>query len=211
MGIFDRRRSRERFIRAYRFHPSIEAKLAQQHPHLDGRQRAEVMEGLRDWFLVCLRRRRREFVSMPSRLVDDAWHAFIIHTREYADFCKRAFGRILHHAPEQVVADDRRMNSGMRRTWMYSCALSGQDPARAAVIPRLFAIDAALMVSGAYIVGPAGPPFVDDRDQSTGAAGGCGAACGSYGDGGHHGGDGGGGDGGGGCGGGGCGGGCGGG
>ena len=36
---------------------------------------------------------------VPSVPVDSAWHAFILHTRAYADFCDRAFGEYLHHDP----------------------------------------------------------------------------------------------------------------
>lgn len=35
----------------------------------------------------------------PSPLVDDGWHAFILHTRDYAEFCERVAGRFLHHVP----------------------------------------------------------------------------------------------------------------
>ncbi|MBQ1027481.1 hypothetical protein [Micromonospora sp. C95] len=36
----------------------------------------------------------------PSDLVDIGWHTFILHTREYADFCQRVAGRFIHHQPE---------------------------------------------------------------------------------------------------------------
>jgi hypothetical protein len=35
----------------------------------------------------------------PSELVDVGWHTFILHTREYAEFCVRVAGRFLHHVP----------------------------------------------------------------------------------------------------------------
>lgn len=38
-------------------------------------------------------------VMAPSRDVDPAWHAFILHSREYAEWCEEQFGRFLHHAP----------------------------------------------------------------------------------------------------------------
>ena len=31
--------------------------------------------------------------------MDDFWHAFILHTREYMDFCQRHFGHYFHHEP----------------------------------------------------------------------------------------------------------------
>jgi hypothetical protein len=35
----------------------------------------------------------------PSALVDIGWHAFLLHTREYATFCHEVAGRFLHHVP----------------------------------------------------------------------------------------------------------------
>lgn len=36
----------------------------------------------------------------PSPLVDKFWHAFILHTRDYEDFCKRHLGHFFHHEPK---------------------------------------------------------------------------------------------------------------
>ncbi|MFF4901593.1 glycine-rich domain-containing protein [Streptomyces sp. NPDC001068] len=35
----------------------------------------------------------------PSKLVDYGWHAFILHTVDYAEFCQRVIGRFVHHVP----------------------------------------------------------------------------------------------------------------
>ncbi len=35
----------------------------------------------------------------PSKLVDFGWHAFILHTVDYARFCERVVGHFVHHAP----------------------------------------------------------------------------------------------------------------
>ncbi len=43
----------------------------------------------------------------PSRTVDAGWHAFILHTREYAEFCDRVAGRFIHHAPDEETGGDR--------------------------------------------------------------------------------------------------------
>jgi hypothetical protein len=42
--------------------------------------------------------------GMFSALVDEAWHIFVLHTREYADFGQRYFGRYLHHVPTDTGA-----------------------------------------------------------------------------------------------------------
>ncbi|MBG0854174.1 hypothetical protein I2W78_20605 [Streptomyces spinoverrucosus] len=35
----------------------------------------------------------------PSELVDFGWHTFILHTVDYAAFCRRVAGRFVHHVP----------------------------------------------------------------------------------------------------------------
>ncbi|MFF7458079.1 glycine-rich domain-containing protein [Kitasatospora sp. NPDC008115] len=35
----------------------------------------------------------------PSGLVDIGWHTFILHTLDYAEFCRSLSGRFLHHMP----------------------------------------------------------------------------------------------------------------
>lgn len=41
----------------------------------------------------------------PSRRVDAGWHAFILHTREYAEFCDRVAGEFIHHVPAAAGED----------------------------------------------------------------------------------------------------------
>jgi hypothetical protein len=38
-------------------------------------------------------------LGMLSPQVDEVWHAFILFTREYAEFCQDTFGMFLHHVP----------------------------------------------------------------------------------------------------------------
>lgn len=39
-------------------------------------------------------------LGMVSPTVDQAWHEFILFTREYAAFCQKAFGEFIHHVPK---------------------------------------------------------------------------------------------------------------
>lgn len=41
----------------------------------------------------------------PSKMLDEAWHAFILHTREYAEYCSSRFGRFVHHVPYAIDLD----------------------------------------------------------------------------------------------------------
>lgn len=40
--------------------------------------------------------------NMFSRRVDEAWHQFVLFTREYVDFCLTHFGEYIHHAPSNA-------------------------------------------------------------------------------------------------------------
>ena len=42
----------------------------------------------------------------PSPDVDKGWHAFILHTADYAEFCDRVAGRFIHHLPDEPGEED---------------------------------------------------------------------------------------------------------
>ena len=44
----------------------------------------------------------------PPELIDEAWHNFILFTREYGGFCKRYFGGFIHHAPNTSEKEARK-------------------------------------------------------------------------------------------------------
>lgn len=41
----------------------------------------------------------------PSMAVDLGWHAFILHTADYAAFCQTIAGRFIHHQPTDEEGD----------------------------------------------------------------------------------------------------------
>ncbi|THV33921.1 glycine-rich domain-containing protein [Glycomyces buryatensis] len=41
----------------------------------------------------------------PSMAADIGWHMFILHTRDYADFCEQVAGRFIHHVPHDEPAE----------------------------------------------------------------------------------------------------------
>jgi hypothetical protein len=42
----------------------------------------------------------------PSPEVDKGWHAFILHTADYTEFCDRVAGRFIHHLPDEPGEED---------------------------------------------------------------------------------------------------------
>lgn len=38
----------------------------------------------------------------PSEIIDDLWHNFILHTRDYWRFCDDFIGEFIHHVPSEA-------------------------------------------------------------------------------------------------------------
>jgi hypothetical protein len=51
----------------------------------------------------------------PVPIVDEMWHAFLMYTHEYHEFCERFFGRLVHHVPTRL-ADQRAWKQLFRRS-----------------------------------------------------------------------------------------------
>ncbi|GAA3955126.1 hypothetical protein GCM10023085_42050 [Actinomadura viridis] len=58
---------------------------------------ARVMEQTLAFLATCARHPNAGL--SPSKAVDLGWHAFVLCTAEYAEFCQRAAGRFIHHVP----------------------------------------------------------------------------------------------------------------
>jgi uncharacterized membrane protein YgcG len=93
---------RERFIRGYAFPAIVRERILRLHPEWSRQDLEHALRALRDFFLLCLAA-RGTIVQMTSKPADDAWHEFIVCTRDYDAFCRRAFGRYLHHKPDPVA------------------------------------------------------------------------------------------------------------
>ena len=120
---------RAEFIRTFRWPRGLLQRLEQHHPGFQRKDSALVSRGLRQFFLAYLMSGKR-YVSMPSQVADDLWHEFILYTREYDAFCRRAFGGFLHHTPAVVLSEHRKSNEGLRRVWWYCCKYENIDPVR---------------------------------------------------------------------------------
>lgn len=57
---------------------------------------------------------RRPQGLVPSRVVDEGWHALVLHTRLYQALCAR-LGGFIHHVPERPDPDNR-PHSSVERT-----------------------------------------------------------------------------------------------
>jgi len=166
---------RRRFIQDYTFPKGLDTRLLKRRPDLSPAQVALVFDGLRQYFEISLDAQKR-LASMPSQVVDDLWHEFIIYTRNYQTFCDRAFGRYLHHTPADAMSTPGAQSEGLRRTWWLACKLEGIDPKQPNRLPLLFAIDGQFNISdGFHYV----PDCSQARTQSGNASSHCGSDLGS--------------------------------
>ena len=161
---------RRQFVREAKFPQFLLAKLVAAYPQLRQCDADLVLRGLRQFFMAHLRSNRK-FVSMPSRIVDAAWHDFILHTKAYQNWCDAAFGGLLHHSPAEVLGRTALRNDGLRRTWYWACKDESIDPRRPARLPLLFALDRKFGVDGGFFYVP------DCKD--IGRQSGSGSYCGS--------------------------------
>lgn len=136
-------------IRSYMFPRGLLDRFGVKRPELSLKERQLVARALRQFFLAHLKSGRK-FVSMPSQVVDDLWHEFILYTRHYETFCNEAFGKFLHHTPAVVLGADRQNNAGLRRTWWYCCLEENINPKAATRLPLLFSLDEKLNISNGF-------------------------------------------------------------
>src|SRR3954469_761250 len=141
--------ARAEFIRQYRFPQGLFEKLQKKRPDLTLKDCQLVALGLRRFFLAYLKGNRRA-VSMPSQIVDDLWHEFILYTKSYDTFCNRAFGRFMHHTPAAAMGTVHDPDAGVRRCWWHACREESINPRQPTRLPLLFAMDAKLKIEDGF-------------------------------------------------------------
>jgi hypothetical protein len=162
---------REQFIRSHVFSRGLLDGLRKVHPTLTEKDEFLVARALRSFFLIHLRTAPTG-IGMPSRVVDDLWHEFILDTREYSAFCEQAFGAYFHHIPAAKMAPGISRDSGMRRTWRHACLEENINPEHPTRLPLLFAIDQKLAIADGNLYSLEKP-----TQASTSS---CGSSCGGF-------------------------------
>jgi len=137
------------FIADYQFPSSLSQKISTRYPHLTQNDINLVFDALRDYFHVC-NQAKNKMVSMPSQVVDVAWHEFILFTRNYDHFCDKALGKFLHHTPTEAMATPTLAQTGIKRAWRLACAKENINPQIPTQLPLLFAIDDKLNISDGF-------------------------------------------------------------
>lgn len=75
--------------------------------------------------------------------LDWMWHSFILHTRDYADFCQQHFGFFLHHEPAAFPDNPHALRRGgeaeLRRFLSFAYDELGEETVHRWFVQRRFA------------------------------------------------------------------------
>jgi hypothetical protein len=143
------RKKREHLINTFIFPSTINSKISDKYPHLSEQETKRVIYALREYFHLC-NIAGKKAVSMPSQVVDVAWHEFILFTRQYETFCSKALGRFLHHTPAEAMKSKYIATQGIKTAWKASCFRENMDAKAATRLPLLFALDDELQIPDGF-------------------------------------------------------------
>lgn len=59
----------------------------------------EIFEETKKWLYLASKSEDSVFIDEPLQIIDEMWHTFILHTRQYYDFCISNFKKLIHHQP----------------------------------------------------------------------------------------------------------------
>jgi hypothetical protein len=77
----------------------------QKNPEFSLDSAKQLFEDLLAWMWLSVQRKKEAKKTLlfgPLLTLDELWHLFILHTRDYIDFCMHYFGEYFHHEVEPV-------------------------------------------------------------------------------------------------------------
>ncbi|WP_439675880.1 glycine-rich domain-containing protein [Embleya sp. MST-111070] len=75
----------------------LTARIRADRPEIDADLADRIVTGTAEFLTVSAADPRARMV--PSALIDVGWHAWVLHTVDYAEYCDR-IGRFVHHVPD---------------------------------------------------------------------------------------------------------------
>lgn len=120
------------FVQNYEFPKACQELLTIKQPDFDPKTRIKAWNALRQYFYLHAMGKARN-LGMPSKVADEAWHAFLEFGAEYRAFCDRAFGAYLHHIPDeaavpQAMTSASKFKPNIIQTWASYHALRLNHP-----------------------------------------------------------------------------------
>lgn len=128
-------------------------KFMQEYKLLKENEVELVKNGLKQFFMIYAiavseGKTPRKGFMMPSKVVDELWHNFILDSRNYEEFCDLAFGKMLHHKPGENTTGNKKLDKlskypeELKNTYKHISDLKYHTKlAVIGSIPLLFALD----------------------------------------------------------------------
>jgi hypothetical protein len=142
-GTRTRATRRKEFVATYRLPSAVGRKLRRKLG--ESTDLGIAFRGLHQWLRLHVA--PPGLLAMPSNPVDQLWHDFILHTQDYQAFCRQAYGRTLHHSPEQSMSStmlEALHGEGIGRSFAMACADEGIRLPQMLGLPVLFQVNTAL-------------------------------------------------------------------
>ncbi|MBP9855939.1 MAG: hypothetical protein KBC48_01350 [Candidatus Pacebacteria bacterium] len=122
-------------------HPALVKRLVKKLG-LTHEEAEEVFLGMKQFLFLCGTKSRKGALAPQSTLVDEAWHHFMLFSRDYHRFCFQYFGRLIHHQPTDEGQDDgapclNRTKEGLSQEFKTSF-----NPALASAVPSCIVVPA---------------------------------------------------------------------
>lgn len=80
--------------------PEIVSRYARRHD-VSEEEAQHLFEECKKFLVVCSLSKEP---CSPSEKLDEMWHHFVLHTRDYTEFCNKFFGKFIHHVPNEEIA-----------------------------------------------------------------------------------------------------------
>lgn len=84
-------------------HEGVIKRFCYDNPGFSSEQIQQDFQDLLAWLWLNVKRRKsgyKTYMFGPLKHLDNLWHLFILHTRDYFDFCHQFFNEYIHHDTE---------------------------------------------------------------------------------------------------------------
>lgn len=96
------------------------------HPEYSVQEGQELFADLLAWMWLSEQRKaqgKKTYLFGPLLILDELWHAFILHTRDYVDFSMKYFGDYFHHEVEiagfEHIVPEEELNDFLHDCFIY--------------------------------------------------------------------------------------------
>jgi hypothetical protein len=92
--------------------------------HIDKWPRKQALAACQQYrnYLFLKKKYEDSYDLPPSVDIDEVWHAHILHSEEYIEFCQQTFGHYLHHHPHHGkgnILTDQQVNDLFEKTQYF--------------------------------------------------------------------------------------------